>query len=42
MVEVGAAILMMVVEEAGLPVARNCRHLNLGADVEAGFGKETG
>lgn len=41
-VDEGAGMLMMVVEDDGLPVARNCRHLSPLAEVEAGFGRETG
>lgn len=41
-VDVGGTILMVVVEDAGLPVARNRLHLRLAADVEAESGKESG
>ena len=41
-VDEGAGKLTMVVEGDGLPVERNCRHLSPLAEVEAGFGRESG
>lgn len=41
-VEVGAALLVEMVEDDGFPVARNRLHFSLAADAEAGLGKESG
>lgn len=39
--DMGTAILM-VVDDDGLPVARNCRHLSFAPGVVAESGKESG